>query len=214
MILLAISVEGRTEEEFVKNVLADHLWGIEVYPTPILLGRALGGSIGGNVSVERLVPEMIHLLRSFNAVTSLVDFYGFRRKGDKTVDDLEEDMTRQIRKKLGQHWRQEKVFPYVQQYEFEGLLFSDVDAFTNTINIPEKSIEELRRIREKFSTPEDINDNIETAPSKRIEKIIPQYQKDVNGFLIAKNIGLENIRSKCPRFDKWVTRLESLGNKD
>ncbi len=214
MIRLAISVEGRTEEEFVKNVLADHLWRLGVYPTPILLGSARGGSIGGNVSVERLVPEMVSLLHSFNAVTSLVDFYGFRRKGNKTVDDLEEDMTRQIRKKLGRHWRQEKVFPYIQQYEFEGLLFSDVDAFTNTINMPEKSIEELRHIREKFSTPEDINDNVETAPSKRIEKIIPQYRKDVNGFLIAKKIGLETIRAECPRFDKWVTHLESLGHRD
>ena len=214
MIRFAISVEGQTEEEFVKNVLADHLWRIGVYPTPILLGRARGGSIGGNVSVERLVPEMVRLLHSFDAVTSFVDFYGFRHKSNKTVDDLEKDMTRQIRKKLGQRWRQERVFPYVQQYEFEGLLFSDVDAFANAIDASEESIEELRSIRIRFSTPEDINDNSETAPSKRIVKIIPQYQKVVNGSLIAMEIGLETIRAKCPRFDKWVTHLESLGSKD
>ena len=82
MIRLAISVEGQTEEEFVKRVLAEHLRRIEVEPTPILLGRArVGGAGGGNVSIERLVSDMLHLQRSFDAVTSLVDFYGFSDKG-------------------------------------------------------------------------------------------------------------------------------------
>lgn len=40
MTRLAVSVEGRTEEEFIKHLLAPHLesYGIEVIP--ILLGRA------------------------------------------------------------------------------------------------------------------------------------------------------------------------------
>lgn len=214
MIRLAISVEGQTEEEFVKNVLADYLSRIGIYTTPILLGRARGGSNGGNVSVDRLVAEMAYLLRSFDAVTSFVDFYGFSGKGDKTVDDLEKDMTRQIRKKLGRRWHLEKVFPYVQKYEFEGLLFANVDAFVNAIDASEDSVEELRSIRVRFPTPEDINDNSETAPSKRIVKIITQYEKRLYGLLIAMEIGLETIRAKCLRFDKWVTRLESLGNRD
>lgn len=214
MIRLAISVEGRTEEEFVKNVLADYLSRRGIYTTPILLGRARGGSNGGNVSMDRLVAEMAYLLRSFDTVTSFVDFYGFRRKGDKTVDDLEKDMTRQIRNKLGRHWHPEKVFPYIQKYEFEGLLFSNVDAFANAIDASEESVEELRSIREKFPTPEDINDNSETAPSKRIMKIIPQYRKDVYGPLIAMEIGLETIRAECPRFSGWMTCLEPLGRKD
>ena len=214
MIRLAISVEGQTEEEFVKNVLADHLRKSEVVSTPILLGRARGRASGGNVSMDRLVSEMAYLLRSFDAVTSLVDFYGFSGKGDKTVNDLEKDMTRQIRKKLGHRWHPEKVLPYVQQYEFEGLLFSNVNAFENAIDASEESIEELRSIRVRFSTPEDINDNSETAPSKRIVKVISQYDKGLYGPLIAMEIGLETIRAACPRFSDWLTRLESLGRKD
>ena len=154
--------------------------------------------------------EITYLLGSFDVVTSLVDFYGFRDKGDKTVNDLEEELTQQIRKNLGRRWRPEKVFPYVQQHEFEGLLFSDVNAFTNLIDVPKKSIEELRRIRKEFSTPEDINDNSDTTPSKRIEKVIPKYRKVVNGPLVAMEIGLVAIRAECPRFDNWVTYLESL----
>ena len=48
MIRLAISVEGRAEEEFVKQFLADHLRERGVEPTPILLGSARGRSAGGN----------------------------------------------------------------------------------------------------------------------------------------------------------------------
>ena len=211
MIRLAISVEGQTEEEFVNQVLAGHLRESGVEPTPILLGRARNRFGGGNVSVDRLVSEMALLFGSFDAVTSLVDFYGFRRKGDKTVDELEEKLTQQIRKRIDHHWQPEKVLPYVQRHEFEGLLFSDVEAFANAIDVPEKSVEKLRRIRAKFTSPEDINDNSNTAPSKRIVKVIPRYRKDVDGLLLAREIGLVAIRAECQRFNDWVTRLESLG---
>ena len=90
MIRLAISVEGQTEEDFVKSVLADHLRMKEVETTPILLGRARGTGDGGNVRVEPLTKEMVVLRQSFDAVTSLVDFYGFRDKGSRAVEELEE----------------------------------------------------------------------------------------------------------------------------
>ena len=212
MIRVAISVEGQTEEEFVKQVLTEHLRERGVEPTPIQLGRARGQSGSGNVSVERLVAEMVRLLGSFDVVTSLVDFYGFRRKKDKTVDELEEDLTRHIREKIDHRWHPEMAFPYVQRHEFEGLLFSDVDAFAETIDVPKESVEKLRRIRAAFATPEDINDNQITAPSKRIREIIPCYKKVVDGPLLAMKIGLDKIRTECPRFNIWITSLESLGN--
>lgn len=192
MIRLAISVEGPTEEEFVKNVLADHLRSKGVEPQPILLN--------GNVTVERLASDIARLIWSFNRVTSLVDFYGFRDKNTATPEQLEQRILERVARKINRSWDRSRVIPYVQQYEFEGLLFSNVDAFADAIDASEESAEELRSIREKFPTPEDINDNSETAPSKRIEKIIRQYEKVVDGPLIAIEIGLDAIRAECPRF--------------
>ena len=83
MIRLAVSVEGQTEEEFVTHVLSAHLQECGVVVQPILLGRARGPRGGGNVTVDGLAAEMTHLLRSFDRVTSLVDFYGFRGRGDE-----------------------------------------------------------------------------------------------------------------------------------
>ena len=203
MIRLAISVEGETEEAFVNNILREHLLARSVDPIPVLLY--------GDVTVERLASEMAKLVWNFDHVTSLVDFYGFRDKGNVTRRELEQTIFETIDRDIGRNWDQSRAFPYVQQYEFEGLLFSDVTAFASAIDLPNQSVVELRNIRSHFQTPEDINDNRDTAPSKRIEKVMPRYNKVVHGSLLAEATGLDTIRSECPRFNTWVERLESLG---
>lgn len=218
MIRLAISVEGRTEEEFVKRVLANHLRTAEVETTPILIGKTPGGSGGGGVSVERLASDMarLYLDPGFQVVTSLVDFYGFRDwKEVKTVDELEERVHREILEKLPGDPDPRRIIPYVQQYEFEGLLFSDVDAF-HVIGASAGSLQALRTIRGQFPTPEDVNDRPDTAPSKRIAGVIQQYgtrgySKVVHGSLIAEETGLDVICRECPRFREWTRRLKTLG---
>ena len=205
-------MEGRTEEEFVNSVLAPHLQSALVTPTAILIGRARSGSGGGGVSIERLASEMAGLYYNFDAVTSLVDFYGFRGKGDRTVEDLENHLAKEIRKKVSNPWDGRKVIPYVQKYEFEGLLFSDVSAFSALTGSGDRLVQELRDVRSRFPSPEEINDNPDTAPSKRIKKLMPEYQKVVAGPLIAMETGLDAIRAACPRFAEWLAKLESLGD--
>ena len=118
MIRLAISVEGQTEEEFVNNLLANHLRTRGVESKPILLN--------GNVTVERLASDMARLFWNFDRITSLVDLYGFRDKNTATPEGLERSIHKAVDSKINRSWNQTHVIPYVQQYEFEGLLFSDV----------------------------------------------------------------------------------------
>lgn len=202
---MAISVEGPTEEEFVNRSLATHLRSRGVYATPILIGRArrrVQG--GGNVTISRLAGEIRLLRHHFDAVTSLVDFYGFRGRGGLSPDDLLEA----IRAEIGR-FDDQFVLPYVQMHEFEGLLFSDVDTFERVI--PGAPIADLRSVRAEFDTPEDINDSSTTAPSKRLATLIPGYRKVLDGSRLALEIGLDAIRDACPRFDAWLHRLEALG---
>ena len=204
MIRLAISVEGQTEEEFVGDNLARHLRSRGIYATPILLGRARNNvQGGGNVTINRLVGELQHLQRSFDAVTSLVDFYGFKDKNELSPDAL----IRAIKDNIEQ-FDERYMLPYIQVYEFEGLLFSDVNVFESVCD--NATVSDLRSIRTAFTTPEDINDSSETAPSKRITKLIPGYRKTLHGPLLALEIGLDKIRSECPRFGAWLGRLEAL----
>ncbi|MCY4208776.1 MAG: DUF4276 family protein [Roseovarius sp.] len=209
MIRLGISVEGYTEEAFVRNVLADHLRQNGVEPYPIVIGRARsGGRGGGNVSVRRLVNDIVKLHYSYDAVTSLVDFYGFRDREESTVELLEERLGDEIAPKLkNRRW----VMPYVQKYEFEGLLFSKAEAFHVIGKTANPNIERLLAIRQKFSTPEDINDD--TAPGKRIEEAVSGYRKRLHGPMIARETGLPKIRAECPRFNAWATCLEGLAGQ-
>ena len=191
----------------VKDVLAGVLRQKGVEPFPVLIGRARNSRRGGgNVSVQELVDEMVALRQSHDAVTCLVDFYGFRDQEQTTVEGLELRLNREVQSRLQDTRR---VIPYVQLYEFECLLFSDVEAF-RVIGLSDEVIEHLRTIRRQFETPEDINNSPVTAPSKRIEHAIPHYRKVLHGPMVANEVGLGTIRMACPRFDGWLTKLEEL----
>ena len=64
-----------------------------------------------------------------------------------------------------------------------------------------------------FRNPEEINDNSETAPSKRLLKVFANYRKLFHGLIAAKRIGIDAMRKECPHFAQWVEVLESLGQQ-
>ena len=210
MIRLAITVEGDTEENFVKGTLARHLRSRGVAATPILIGRASAANVGGgNVTIERLSRDVATLYHSFDAVSTLVDFYGFRGKESRTAEALEAVLLERVRSMIRRSWDDRKVVPYVQKHEFEGLLFADVAAFA-AVGANPAAIAQLAAVRAAFATPEDIDDHPTTAPSKRIAAAVSGYKKNADGPLVADRVGLAKIRAQCPRFDSWLTRLESL----
>ena len=201
MIRLGIVAEGQTEVEFVGKVLAESLRQAGVEPTAIPLR--------GNVSVQTLSNKLHSAFWSFDAVTSLVDYYGFRGKGEDTVVALEKRIGEQVRSRIGRDGTAPRLFPYVQKHEFEALLFADAAAFS-VIDAPPEAIAELRTVRSGFATPEDIDDDPATAPSKRIAAIVPRYHKVRDGADVAAAVGLSAMRAACPRFNAWLTRLETL----
>ena len=69
--------------------------------------------------------------------------------------------------------------------------------------------EELEQIFRDFDNPEMINNNKDTSPSHRLERIIRGYDKVAYGTFLAKAIGLPKIRKKCPRFNCWLDIIES-----
>ena len=211
LIRLAIVAEGPTERLFEERVLADHLrqWRIDSKVTLTSSGGGRQG--GGRVNVDRLARTMSDLYWSFDAVTSLVDFYGFERKGNAAVEDLEAKIRDRVHKNIRRGWDERKVLPYVQRHEFEALLYTDVAAFSS-IDVDEEAMGRLQVVRSQFATPEDINDHRDTAPSKRILQVVPSYDKVAQGALVAAEVGLEKMRSACPRFGAWLGRLEALAS--
>lgn len=208
MIRLAIVVEGRTEWQFVRQLLALHLVHHDVLVEPTLIGREKRS--GGDVTIEQLVEDMAYVSYSFDAVTTLVDFYGFRRRPTDDVDELERLIDEAYARAPRRRLRDDRVFAYVQLHEFEALLFSDVRALAQATAASSEVERELVGVRDQFASPEEINDRSDTAPSKRIASAVPGYDKALGGSLAAEAVGLAAMRGECPRFAAWLARLESL----
>lgn len=65
---------------------------------------------------------------------------------------------------------------HLSLHEYEGMLFSEPPQSARIFNEPAKS-NDLLRIHNSFPTPEDINDDPKTAPSKQILNHLLHIQK-------------------------------------
>ncbi|MEE2730755.1 MAG: DUF4276 family protein [Pseudomonadota bacterium] len=195
MVRIGISVEGLTEERFVKAVLYPYLSAKNIYVTPI--------SMGGGVNIDKVKSELKKMANSFDYVTTLYDFYGFRNKdANETKDSLEAKILATAHEGV-----KPKLIPYVQMYEYEGLLFSCPTSMENILN--ETGIKDWAAeiLREFNYDPEAINNSTETAPSKRLGQRTG-YLKTTHGPNIASEIGIAKIREMCNGFDAWIASME------
>ncbi len=200
MVRLAISVEGPTEERFIKMVMVPYLQSRSIYAIPLQLGIG-----GGDVYLPRIKKELNLLANSFDKVTTLYDFYGFRGKAEnESKASLEQKIIDCVSDSL-----REKIIPYIQMYEFEGILFSSPEAIEN--NIQQTGLANwAKNVLQQFGDdPEKINDSSQTAPSKRLLNKT-NYIKTVHGPDIAKEIGLTVLRKKCAGFSEWLNKLEIM----
>jgi hypothetical protein len=205
---------------FVKELVAKLFGKKNIFLLPSMIGRP--GHKGGNFRVERLLFDVERrLLEDVSSFcTTFFDFYalsaGFpgineagrqRNIADKAVC-VQTALREWFERKIGEE-AVRRFIPYVQMYEFEGLLFSDPEKLAQGIHKPGLAVE-FDAIRRQFPTPEDINNNYETAPGKRIGKLCPGYKKPINGLQVAAEMGIETIRRECRLFDSWLKRLEAL----
>jgi hypothetical protein len=214
-----ILVEGQTEETFTRDILAPHLYtrGVYLYITIIRTKRVKDGPDfkGGITSYERVRNDLERLLHDANAVavTTMFDFYGlpteFPGKASMPAGDCYSRVAH-VEEEFRKDINHDKFIPYLVLHEFEGLMFSMPEVIAEMF--PERNARRrLQAIRDTFNSPEEINDNPTTAPSKRLKQIFGStYQKTLHGPLITGAIGLDVLRRECPNFNDWLARLEAL----
>lgn len=214
-------VEGQTEQDFVRNVLAPWLATRGVYLTARLVGKP--GHKGGVGEYQRAKTDILVVLKTDAKVfaTTMFDFYGMPNSWPAREDaakashaekaQLVENAVRQdISRDMGPAFQTSRFLPYIQMYEFESLLFSKPSAVCEVLRSP-KQLTQVEQIRASFANPEEINDGPQTAPSKRLLRVFSDYRKRLHGLISANRIGLQEMRSECPHFNEWVERLEALG---
>ncbi|WP_397600756.1 DUF4276 family protein [Silvanigrella sp.] len=220
MIRVHVICEGQTEEMFVNEVLSKIFTPLEIFLIPSLIGKP--GHKGGNFKIERVICDLKgRLLHDKNSYcTTLFDFYGlphdFPGKQEaiskQTILEKQNTLHQIFIDKLTQNIEvqaMKRFFPYVQMYEFEGLLFSSPSIIAAEIG-KSSLAEEFQNIRNLFETPEHINNSAITAPSKRIKNLFHEYEKVTHGSLIAIEMGIEKICVECHLFNNWVQRLKNL----
>ena len=212
-----ILVEGQTEETFVKQVLAPYLNGFDIFIIPIIIVTKrvkIGADFKGGVpEYPKVRNEILRLLsdRSANTITTMFDYYGLPSgyPGKDSISDQNPfDKVRIIENAIKNDIQNPKFLPYLSLHEFESLLFSSPSLIAKTLTYP-SSETILNNIKSSFNSPEEINDNTETAPSKRLKKIFKNYQKVLHGSLISTRTGLQIIRNECKHFNDWLTKIET-----
>lgn len=226
MTRLLVHVEGQTEETFVNEALAPHLYQHGVsHVSARLIGNARQRSRRGGIKPWPAARNDI-VARSREdqrcVATVMVDYYGMPRAGSgawpgrlqavsvpfpEKAKTIQDQLQEAIQEEMGPRFEYRRFIPYVMMHEFEAMLFCDCERFAKAIGSPELAIP-LQEIRDQFDSPEEIDDSPDTAPSRRIARLIPGYQKPLMGNLAALAIGLDGIRSECPNFRCWLERLE------
>jgi len=212
-------VEGQTEQDFVRDILAPWLGTHGVYISARLVGKP--GHKGGVGEYERARQDIMLLLRQEQetVVTTLFDYYGMpdswpgklqaKTATTTKAEIVEQAMRENIAVILGPSLEIKRFLPYVQMHEFEALLFSKPSTICETLLSPESESKVLS-IRSEFSTPEDINDNPMTAPSKRLSGLFRGYRKRLHGLIAAKRMGIDPMLQECPHFSNWLGTLAKL----
>jgi hypothetical protein len=220
MIRVHVICEGQTEEAFVNELLAEPFLAKGVLLLPALIGKP--GHKGGNFKFERLLPEVKNRLLGDTSCycTTFFDFYGlpesFPGKRNVMVNEtivqksskINDALIVKLTEKLGTD-AMRRFIPFIQMYEFEGLLFSAPDKMAAGMDKP-NLIAHFQKIANDFDSPEHINNSAQTAPSKRIINVISGYEKPLMGVLAALEVGLEVMREKCQLFDLWLINIEQV----
>jgi len=215
-------VEGQTEQTFVRDVLAPDLAPQGVFLTAMRVGKP--GHKGGIQSWQKARRDINSALKSDRSrhCTTMFDYYalpedwpGRQAARDQpfrmAVTIIEKAMIDDVGETMGASWNSAYFIPYIVLHEFEALLFSDTASLADVVQ-PASLKRTFDEAVKECGEPEAIDDDPETAPSKRIESAAPHYDKVVHGPIAAQRIGLKCMQEACPHFKSWLEQIEGLGS--
>ena len=203
--------EGQTEESFVNNILLPAFFPDYYFRSIICTSsnRNERKYAGGVVTYGKIKKELQRICgeHKHEIVTTMIDYYGLPQD-TPGIDCSETDIYKKIsiiENSINEDIGWTNFHCNLMLHEFETLLFSDPDVFINDFG--DEIANQINEIRSSFENPEYINNSTQTAPSKRLLRIIPNYSKVRNGTILSQKIGIDKMRKECPHFDNWLKSL-------
>lgn len=223
---LIVAVEGQTEDNFVRRMLQPHLWDYGMAVSATIVGKAKAAAKGNSGKAARgggcyadWERDIRNCLKDNPApdfrLTTLFDLYGlpddFPERARTTSDRSQAERCDRLQQAMASRIDDWRFIPYLQLHEFEALVIACLPDLEALYDAPDQ-LAGLARLQAEVASlePEEINDSKETAPSKRLLRQIPGYRKQQDGPDAIELSDLDHVRSRCPRFNAWLTRLEGL----
>ena len=225
---LFIYVEGQEEELFVNRVLRGHLSSFRVVvQKPVLAATSfrVGDddnaevTVGGVTNYDAIRNDVLNQvatgdIAAADVLTTLIDLYALPLTFPGSEEAVAQGLTGGKKAlHIEQAWKADigcaNFFPYIQVHEFEALILTRPSVLQAYYPEHAAGIEQLRSECALFMTPEDINEVKATSPSHRILARVPTYHK-IDGFRHLQDIGLPELKARCPRFKEWLERCEKL----
>lgn len=176
-----VSVEGQTEETFVRDFLAPLLLANGTFFQPVVLTTkrpATGGKFRGGATGWSQIEREIRLLLSDSsvvAVTTMIDRYGLPTDVPGLVASTmlpPYGRVAAVEAGISTRFSDTRFRPYIQLHEFEALVFVTPELAARRSGTP-LVLEEINRAVENAGSPELVNDSPLTAPSKRLRTMWP-----------------------------------------
>ena len=225
-IRLHIIAEGHTEEKFVKKSLVDHLGNFQISTDVrrVLTSRDNRQHKfyrGGLINYEKAKNDIQMWLKEDkhpeSRFTTMFDLYGLP---DNFPTYLEakaiRDPYQQVRileKAFHDDIGDSRFVPYIQLHEFEALVLANPANLEHEYFEHAVAIKHLQQVlKDADGNSELINDSYDTSPCRRIEMVIPEYDKANVGSFIAGINGIGFLKETCRHFSDWVETLEGLSD--
>lgn len=227
-VILNILCEGQTEEKFVKEVLKPYCATKNIVVKSRLLvtskkKNAKGGLLSfkqAKMDLSLWMREVAHRNSETHFFTTMFDFYALPDDfpGLPESSAITDPYIRiaNIEKSFEQNINAKNFIPYIQLHEFEALMFCDIKRLIVEYPKCNKEIEALENVLNKYNgNPELINNNPETAPSKRIIAAIEgkhkyNYNKPRSGAVVTASIGIDTLILSCSHFRHWIDNITSI----
>lgn len=216
---VALVVEGQTEQQFVATVLAPYLLQHEVYAQPVGVqtSRTAAGvkHTGGGGRWKHYARDVRRLLGShFDLVSTMLDFYAYPTDGPGAACCAGPHRPRscvELREaEMAATFDDRRFRPFVMLHEFETILFAAA-VQSGPMGVDDTVRERMRREAATVSNDvELLNDGPTTAPSKRIARCWPDYDKVLAVGALA-DVDLQLVLDQCPHLASWVEALRATG---
>ncbi|MFD7869080.1 DUF4276 family protein [Microbacterium sp. NPDC059771] len=212
---VALLVEGQTEEAFVARVLQPYIGFETATLTPIVVhtSRTANGTTFRGGGYWKHYDKQLRMLLSqphWDRVTTLIDFYGYPADAPPCSCPAAHNQPSCVASREANIAASlpydSRFLPFVALHEFETLVIAAGATMSDVLGDVDAPSRFAALLDEHDGDAEQINNGPQTAPSKRVLEVLPDYRKVRDGVSVLEG-RLPRALPSASRFAAWIAAL-------